>query len=72
MDAGSQIAAAMNEIELEDQEEQRRQQFKAATKVLREIQNGTPDSELTREQVQAWKDYNEVMRWFDSTAMREP
>ncbi len=71
MDAGSQIAAAMDDIAREDQEDERRQQFRAATKILRGIPSGTPDSELTPEQREAWKSYNEAMRWFESTAMRE-
>ncbi len=72
MDAGSQIAAAMSDIERYAEEDRYRQQFRAALKVLREIPSGTPDNELTPEQREAWKSYDQARDWFGSTVMRGP
>lgn len=55
-DVTDAILAAFADAE----DDRRREQRTRALKVLATIPNDTPDSELTPEQLQAWRDYEET------------
>ena len=57
MSAFDELNRAWAEIQHEHDEEQRRALRARAQRVLATIPNGTPDSDLTPEQRQAWRDY---------------
>jgi len=61
-DPGREIAAALDAINRDDENERLRAQYRAAMKVLREIPSGTPDADLTDEQREAWRLHDEALR----------
>lgn len=67
MNAGREIAEAMASIDASESEERMRLQYRAALKVLKLVPSGTPDSELSVEQREAWASYHEALAWFESS-----
>ena len=50
------------------QEDRYREQYRRAMRILRTIPSGTPDSDLTDEQRQAWADHDEAIAWLKENA----
>ena len=68
MSAAEHIAAAMGDIVREAEADRYRQQYRTAMKILREIPSGTPDSDLTPEQREAWKAHDDALRWLEESS----
>ena len=63
MNVGNEIAAAMDQIAREDEEQHHRERYQRAMRILRKIPSGTADGALTSEQRQAWKEHDAALRW---------
>ena len=61
--ASNEIAAAMDQIAREDEEQRQRERYQRCMRILREIPSGTADADLTPEQRQAWREHDDALRW---------
>ena len=63
MGVGREVSAAVAAVGREREETRMREQYRAAMLVLRSIPSGTGEAALSREQRQAWRDYDAAVAW---------